>query len=409
MPGPTNNKKNKKKQQKKDKSPPTQQDAMLNQPSALNQQPRTPESTRSIPNDQIQLGSLFLCLLPREMRDEIYSHLLLSTRLVSGERAHGRIDRRRIGSVPHALAILRTCRQVHAEIGRTWLQQILFSFETPEAMLNKLANIPLATRALIRHVRVSGDPLMLSWPEDSVYYRTHQVLKLLPGLALERLTVLAGRVPEVSYQTLDKLVRHSAGWKELRFLAFNSVFLGYKDEPLGFGGLDEDMYLRVPQPAAWQDVLDKRDGAGSGASVVIYRATSKQPCSVLLQPSSRAVFAQTLPAGKNLKTFGKMEDSKLMSPGERQKEVLVVVKRGDGVDYAEKEGSPYLASGDIREDMEGQTWKQFKADQDRRFHDDDDDLFSDLLEDEEDEPVEVEKYGHVDEYVWPPLHFEPLR
>ncbi|KAK6992136.1 hypothetical protein R3P38DRAFT_3226791 [Favolaschia claudopus] len=45
----------------------------------------------------------------------------------------------------------------------------------------------------------------------------------------------------------------------------------------------------------------------------------------------------------------------------------------------------------------------------RTDYDEDDDLFSDESEDEKEEPVQVEKYEHVDEYVWPPLHLEPLR
>ncbi|KAJ7221954.1 hypothetical protein B0H12DRAFT_1031339 [Mycena haematopus] len=352
------------------------------------------------------MGSPFVQKLPLEIRLEIYSHLFFSTRLVYGERALGRIGRRRIASAPNAITILRTCRQISAEIGTTWLHQILFCFESPEAMLNKLASIPIATRALVRHVRVSGDPLMMSWEEDDVYYRTHQVLKLLPGLALDRLTILASRVPEVSYETLDKLIHHGNGWKELYYLSHNSAFLGYEhDWFAAVGDPDEDRYLRAPQPAGWQRVLGKRDGAGTGASVTIFRASSRAPCSVLLQPATRAAFAQTLPPGKDLATFGKEEDAAVMAAGEREKEVLVIVKRGRGVDYAEKENSPYLEDGDIREDTQGKSWKQIKAAQDKLFSNDDDDSFSD--EEEEEDPPVVEEYTHVDEYVWPPLHFQP--
>jgi hypothetical protein len=93
-----------------------------------------------------------------------------------------------------------------------------------------------------------------------------------------------------------------------------------------------------------------------------------------------------------------------MAPGERETEVLVVVRRGRGVDYVEKEGSPYLVDGDIRTDMPGKTWKDIKAAQDKLFGDDDDDYFSDDEEIEADPPM-VDQYIHVDDYVWPPLHF----
>ncbi|KAJ7491242.1 hypothetical protein FB451DRAFT_1514938 [Mycena latifolia] len=314
--------------------------------------------------------------LPPEMRVEIYSHLFFSTRLAWGERALGRISHQRIGHAPNGLALLRTCRQVHAE--------------SPEAMLDKLANIPIATRALIRYARVSGDPLMLSWEDDDAYYRTSQALKLLPGLALDRLTVLGPRGREVCYETLDMLVRHGAGWRELYYLSHDSTFLAYKHEWFAaVGDPDEHRYLRVPQPAGWQRTLDARDGPASGASVAIYRATAPR------RPGSR-------PPSRHPR---RVADAALMAPGEREKEVLVVVKRGRGVDYAEKEGSPYLDDGDIREAMPGKTWKQIKAQQAELFRDFDDDPFSDEDSEEEEEPCEVDMYIHVDEYVWPPLHF----
>ncbi|KAJ7126194.1 hypothetical protein C8R44DRAFT_781311 [Mycena epipterygia] len=354
----------------------------------------------------LQLGSPFMQRLPPELRVEIYSQLFFSTRLAWGERALGRISRQRIAHAPNALALLRTCRRVHVEVNTTWLQQVLFSFESPDAMLDKLANIPTETRELIRHARVSGDPLMLSWEEDDVYYRTSQALKLLPGLALDRLTVLGPRGREVCYETLDMLVRHGAGWRELYYLSHDSTFLAYEhDWFAAVGAPDEHRYLRVPQPAGWQRVIDTRDGPASGASVTIYRATAPRRPGAVPDPATRTAFRQTLPTGHDLFTFGKVEDSALMAPGERDKEVLVVVKRGRGVDYAEKklEGSAYLDDGDIREAMPGMTWKQIKAEQAKLFHDDDDEPFSE--DEEEEEPGVVDDYIQVDEYVWPPLHF----
>ncbi|KAJ7741011.1 hypothetical protein B0H16DRAFT_1565686 [Mycena metata] len=236
------------------------------------------------------------------------------------------------------LALLRTCRSVRAEIRNTWLQQVLFVFEDPNSMLDKLANIPTTTLALIRYARISGETVMLSFREDSIYYRTSQALKLLPGLALDRLTVLGPRDHEVSYQTLSMLVRHGAGWKELYYLSHNSAFLAYVD----FG---DDRYFRVPQPAGWQRALEARDGTNSGASVAIYRANAPRCPGAVLDPATRVAFTQTLPAGCDLDTCGTFEDAALMKHGEREKEVLVVVKRGHGVEYAEKQGSPYLEDG----------------------------------------------------------------
>ncbi|KAK3940173.1 hypothetical protein QBC46DRAFT_386147 [Diplogelasinospora grovesii] len=350
-----------------------------------------------------QEGSL-LMQLPQELRDEIYSYLFFSTRISSGERAFGRIDHRRIVPIPNALALLRTCRRVHSEIGHSWLHKVLFSFEDPEAMLNKLANISIETRSMIRHVRVSGCPLVLSFEDDDVFYRTSAALKLLPGLKLDRLTVMGGRDSMVCYETLDKLVKHSDGWKELYYLSHNSTFLGYKDTwPSWTGGPDADRYLRVPQPAGWQKILEDRDGPASCPSVAIYRSTNPGRACSVLHADLRVPFVQTLAAGQNLAKFGKMEDAALMAAGEREKEVLVVVKRGRGLDYEEKEGSLYLPYGyDIRGEMPGMTWKQIKTELDNKYEDDEDWPFGD---DDEEEPGLVDAYSHVDDYVWPPLHF----
>ena len=62
-------------------------------------------------------------------------------------------------------------------------------------------------------------------------------------------------------------------------------------------------------------------------------------------------------------------DPTLMRHEEIQKYILVVVQRGADVDYAEKEGSPYISVGDmadIREDWEGKTWIDIKAEHDAR-------------------------------------------
>jgi hypothetical protein len=109
---------------------------------------------------------------------------------------------------------------------------------------------------------------------------------------------------EVCYDTLDMLVRHGVGWKELYFLAYDSTFLAYDstflayehDSSSFFGGA---RFLRVPKPGNWQRALEERDGATSNASVEIYLATLPHPCSVLLQPATRTRSAQALPPREN--------------------------------------------------------------------------------------------------------------
>jgi hypothetical protein len=376
------------------------------------------KSASSSANQQVQ--SMFMHKLPQEIRDEIYANVFCSTRLAFGERSIGRIDRRHVVSSARgtALALLRTCRRMQDEIGVSWLPKVLFHFEDPESLLNKLAIIPITTRKQIRHVRVSGDPLMISWEDDDVYYRTAQALKLLPGLQLDTLTILGNRGAAVGYHTLNMLVRCSDGWKELHYLSHTSELLGYKEDMSILGVPDPlvDQYLRRPQPTEWQRALEQRDGQASNPSVVIYRATISATPGAVLQSDTRKLFTQAFTADQDARNFGQVEDAALMRPEEIGKELLIVVKRGDGVDYAEKEDSPHLAIGDIREDLPGMTWKDIKADQDAfmKRHDDDDYFESDDDDwsDGQTSPwrqpeknVIVDTYSHVDEYTWPPLHF----
>jgi hypothetical protein len=186
-----------------------------------------------------------------------------------------------------------------------------------------------------------------------------------------------------------------------------------------FGPLDPmvDQYLRQPQPTEWQKALEQRDGQASNPSVLIYRATISATPGAVLQSDTRKLFTQAFTADQDARNFGGVEDAALMRTEEIGKELLVVVKRGDGVDYAEKEDSPHLAIGDIREDLPGMTWMDIKADQDafsKRFDDyyeSDDDDSSDSSDSQTfpwkqpEKNVIVDTYSHVDEYTWPPLHF----
>jgi hypothetical protein len=341
--------------------------------------------------------------LPRELRDEIYSLLFYSTRFAYGERATTRISHVRIKSIPNALALLRTCRRAKEEIGDTWLGQALFSFEDPETMLDKLTAIPTSTLSKIRHLRVRGDPLMLSYPGDEhdVYYRLASTLKLLPCLRLDRLTVLGCTSKEVRYDTLNRLIMEGEGWKELHYISHDSAMLGYAEALDAIG--QRDRYVRKPQPAHWQSLLVGRDGASSTPSVTIYRSILPGCTGAVVNSATRERYEQKPPDGEKSQNFGLVEDPSLMADGERDKEIIVIAKRGTGVDYEEKRGSPFLEI-DIRREMPGKTWKEIRAVCIDRFAD----MYEDLdwpFSDEDEEPAEVDSYKHISDYVWTPLHF----
>ena len=230
-----------------------------------------------------QTRSLLLQKLPQELRDQIYGYVFSSTRFCWGERAVSYHGRRRVVSANRgkSLALLRTCRRIHEEIGSTWLKQVLFHFESPEALLDTLTPLKQSVLGNIRHLRISGDPLILPLPDerDDFYYRPSQALKFVPGLNLDRLTVLGTRGERARYYALDMLIRASDGWKELHYLSHNSLMLGFSTRSaLGDDYLNK--YSRKPQPAKWQAIMNKRDGKYTNPSVTVYHATRAIPGSI---------------------------------------------------------------------------------------------------------------------------------
>ncbi|KAK4220872.1 hypothetical protein QBC38DRAFT_493242 [Podospora fimiseda] len=360
-----------------------------------------------------QIGSLLYQRLPQEIRDDIWCQLFSSTRFTFGDRPTGRIK-----PAPNGLAMLRTCRRAWHEIGDSWLRYVLFCFDDTNTMLDKLTRLPIDTLSKLRHMRIRGDTLMLNYPEDDVYYRLVSVFKLLPGLCLDQLTVLSGRGHQVSYDTLGGLIKDGNGWKTLRYICFSSAVLGYPSD-----WDDLPRYWRKPQPSDWQAVMEARDGVESNPSVTVYRAKTPGHYGSILDPSTRVKFEQKPHRDHNLERPQDFPaDVELMNGDEKNKELMVVVKRGSGVRYIEEEDSPMLET-DIRYDTDGKSWKQIRKkyifrwsdskDDDWKFSDDEsesDQSESDESESDEyesNDAVEEDAYQDVDEYTWTPLHFNP--
>ncbi|WAO97089.1 Hypothetical protein NCS54_01479500 [Fusarium falciforme] len=345
--------------------------------------------------------------LPQELRDKICSHVFFSTGLAYSRRAVDRVDRIRIKPAQNALAMLQTCRRAKEEIGDTWIGQVFFSFEDPKTMLDILTALPPGTLSKMRHLRVLGDPLRLSYEDDDVYYRLASTLRLLLGLRLDTLTVLGTPPYQVSYDTLNGLISESCGWKELRYISNSSEVLGFPRLELLHSDdeVEKHWYWRKPQPAHWQRVLEARDGALSRPSVAIYRSTVSGCLGSVMNANTRERFEQKMPEHPATReAFGIIEDAGLVADGEIDKEIMFIIKRGTGVDYEQNSDSPFIES-DIRRDMPGKSWKEIRYECiDSIFSDDDDSLL--LSYDEDDEgTAEIDAYDDVVEYVWPPLRF----
>lgn len=364
------------------------------------------KKTISTPTPCEQQSSLFFQKLPQEIRDLIYSHYFHSTRLSHGEIPFSWSRRIRVKTAPNALALLRTCRRVREEVGASWLGQVLFNFEDCGSMLDKFTALPTDTLSRIRHLRIRGDTLMPSLPGYNPHYRLASALKLLPGLQLDTLTVLRGCSDAISYDTLSALIGESDGWKELRYISHTSTLLGFANPAVDiWAPAPQNDYMRKPQPEHWRSILLQRDGASSHPSVNIYRSTKDREVGSVIRQDSRVPFEQK-PPGADKDWFAVEEDESLCEEGESYKELLIVARRGEYVDYQEKEGSPFI-NRDVRKDIPDMTWQQIKEnyiDVPREFEEGDYPK-SEFGRECKSQLPEVDQYHDVDEYIWTLFHF----
>ncbi|SPQ18238.1 595b4278-7ac7-4ce7-ba6c-15d2eeaa20f0 [Thermothielavioides terrestris] len=369
-----------------------------------------PEQSASV---DPQTGSLLFQRLPQEIRNLIWTQLFCSTRFTFGQRPAKGYHKAWFRPAGNGLALLRTCRRARLEIGDSWLRYVTFCFEDIETMLDRLSARPIDTLSKLRHMRIRGDLFKLSHSDYDVHHRLVSALKLLPGLRLDQLTVLGGGAPHVCYDALTGLIKHGNGWNTLRYICHTSEMLGFPLEQSISHPRDrwkaQPQYWRKPQPKHWQTIMEARDGVASNPSVVVYRAKEPAKYGSILDPSRRVKFEQKPRHGQNLREDTFPADPELMTGDEPKKELLVIVKRGSGVDYEEKEDSP-LTEDDIRRDFPGKTWGQIRAEATKnrfRYRNEDGAWPFGPVGDEEEYPPEVDSYKDVDEYGWTLFHSHP--
>ena len=268
-----------------------------------------------------------LDLLPIELRYMIYKFLFNSTELHFGATT-SRTRSDTIKEPLRALAILQVCRLIYFEAREEWLGSILFDFEDVSTMIERLTTIPPSILEQVRYVQTRGDSPMI-WSErvnQETFCPFAYILKLIPKLRLERLTVHGCNHAEIMYEAIDSLVKHGNGWRELHFITPDSLALAFPSHERS----KEVPFWRKPQPGFWNEELLRRDGPDSGASVKIYRSTVPYVLGSSLCPQTREVFEQMVACEADLAQYGLKEDEALTHQGEMEKELLVVVKRGRG-------------------------------------------------------------------------------
>jgi hypothetical protein len=323
---------------------------------------------------QAQEGSL-LFRLPQEIRQEIYARVFEKVDLKFNDGVMDPLRDPLSAAERNSLALLRTCRQICEEIGDRWLNLVCFSFAWPDRMLDVLTPLLTEKLAMIRHIRVRDVPMLLHDPRDEDdeerEYRLVSILKLLPGLRLDTLMVMATSDGPTQYRTLDELVQYGNGWKELHFLTTTSgsEMLGYSaaidnnaqyQAFIATGTFSEPPIKRQAQPSNWETVMKGRDGASSEASVTIWRSTLNNCPGSAVDKATSTIFRQTAPTDPVFRImFGAVEDEFLMQDSERGKDMLVIVKRDAGADYEEKWASPFLER-DMRHDFLGMKWEEIR-------------------------------------------------
>ncbi|MBE3048445.1 hypothetical protein IMZ48_39270 [Candidatus Bathyarchaeota archaeon] len=173
-------------------------------------------------------------------------------------------------------------------------------------------------------------------------YSIASALVFLPGLRLDTLTLYGYDVFLTGKEVLDALTREGSGWRVLRYITRQCKHLGSTREHAENG----KMVQVWTGPKEWRGVLEARDGKASGSSVVVYRAKDDHPYEhkddQVFDPSTRTRF-----------------DNEVPIEGAKDKEVLIVVTRGKGVDYEVRADEPLLAN-DIRRDFPGETFSEIR-------------------------------------------------
>lgn len=160
-------------------------------------------------------------------------------------------------------------------------------------------------------MRVGARDLKLCNPggPDYMSYSIPWVLKLLPALQLDTLTILGPVRGYVSYPMMNELI---SNWQRLERASLHHT----NSDMFGFGivrffvGIPP--ILREPQPSNWKYALYSRDGPDSGSSVTVCRSTQSDCPGAVLNSETRETLEQQNNRRK-LARFGLTEDQFLTS------------------------------------------------------------------------------------------------
>ncbi|KAK0610377.1 hypothetical protein B0T17DRAFT_544361 [Bombardia bombarda] len=332
--------------------------------------------------------------LPLELRFMIYTFLFSSTRLSWGlidywtagnmnpsiiwdgdpSDDDDSIQEHTIKLFPkeNSLVLLRVCHRVRFEIGDTWLKQVLFSFTSPEAVLDKLTAIPRAVLSKIRHLRVYDRDLELFLPDSASqmqpgHFNIAYALRTLAGLKLDRLTILSDRDVFWTFCTVETVTRFN-GWKELHYIhrsdkvvaEYRKNLLFMSPEFLSLVWTERDRPSTEPSVEFRPPLRGEETGGGGNAQVIAAGTGGIPPLGGVQQAPALIPKPEADEAAQD--RFGRMhKGGPLARLGVLSEETQIIVKRGKGVDYETKRNAGPADGADFRNITGTMSWKRIKA------------------------------------------------
>jgi len=161
-------------------------------------------------------------------------------------------------------------------------------------MLDKLSALRPDLLSQVRHVCV----LQPSLGRDNSFevYELPAILKLLPGLCLDRLTAIytTDSFWPRPHGALDLLLSQSSGWKELHLACCR---------------VDKALWRLILQQVGerwpiWSEMLPARDGLAAAPSLTAYRLKNVVPDFRILKPAFREMFE---PPSRDSPSFQELE------------------------------------------------------------------------------------------------------
>lgn len=214
--------------------------------------------------------------IPVELRELIYGFLFSSYTIARGYKEPSKCSQESISSP--RVALLLTCRQIHAEAWRHLPLNCTLHFRGTENLLDTLMSVDQSVITRLRYIRVRAFPFPLYAHDRLEYYPTYyfaNALSLLPGLCLNELEVEDcwhgygqgdGWRDVTTYMDIEAILK-SNGWKKFTYTTPCTDFIA--------SGYDHRR-TRQQQPESWDSMLKAGDGETSGAGVQMWIVPNKQ-------------------------------------------------------------------------------------------------------------------------------------